>query len=112
MKITTNKDNWSGEEITVKINQAKRSFSLFGYDFVLDKTSDLSKEDHPVVFYDITSPSWDVPLGVVVHEIDAPNNRFQNESYEAWNGSIGEGNLSRTGNSIYEAAIRMLCNVL
>lgn len=112
MILTFNKSDRPGEEITVNVNQKTREFTLYDHRFKLEVTQDHSGEVHPLVIYKITCPDWDYPLGKVVHEINNPDIEFWNESYKAWDGAIIEGNLSRYGNNIYEAAAKMLCSVI
>ena len=92
MIIEVNKEDWTGERIKVKVNQTKRTFKLFGDNFKLEKKT----KGH----YHITGDQWDYSLGKV----------FVNEDGTA-SGS-GNGCIEREGNNIFEAAIKVLSNIL
>lgn len=92
MNITVNQENWTGREIKVKVNKTKRTFKLFGDNFKLEKKTK--------GYYHITGDQWDYSLGKV----------FVNEDGTA-SGSSNVG-IERDGNNIFEAAIKVLCNIL
>lgn len=93
MNITVNQENWTGGEIKVKVNKTKRTFKLFGYNFKLEKKA----KD----YYHITSDQWNYPLGEI----------FVNDVGFAIAGS-DNGCIEREGKNIFEAAIKVLCNIL
>ena len=111
-EITTSKDNWSGENVTVKINDEEMSFDLYGYKFNLVLKADRSSDDFmPSKYYSVVCPEWDYPLVTIVHNF--PDKFRKSESFEAFDGEhITEDALSRTGECIYSAAIKVLCNTI
>ncbi len=111
MKITA-KNTHNETIVTVDVNEETKSFNLYDIDFTISIKDDHSDESWPMIIYTIDSPEWDSPIGHVVHSIDDPNNRFHNESIEAWHNEICEYNISCRGENIYEAAIKMLIKVI
>lgn len=109
MRITLDKENWTGEKVTINVNQVKRSFSLNGCKVTLEQKDKTIVEDWEWRTYNIMVDGWEYPLGVVVDHIDFAKDT---QEIEAWHHEIKEGNLSRTGSSIYDAAAKMLCNVI
>ncbi len=97
MLITTNKENWTGEEVTVKVNKAKRTFKLFDEEFKIKKETK--------GLYCITGKSWEYPLGRVYEHTHSY--KPEEQSFTAWNESI-----ERNGKDIFEASIRFLCNII
>ena len=112
MNIDTNQANWTGKTIRVVVNQTTKKFKLHGYTFQLVKTFDASKESYPMINYDIVDTDSKQILGKVVHQINDPENKYHNEEFEAFERDIFEGNLSRYGKNIYDASIKMLCNII
>lgn len=112
MIITTNQSNGSGKEISVMVNKTKRTFTLYDFRFKLVLTGDHAKDHYPMKIYDLIEEHANLPFGKVVHNINNPESKFWNEEFEAFENSISEDNLSRAGKNIYEAAIKMLCNII
>jgi hypothetical protein len=109
MRMEINKADWSGETIKISVNLEKREFSLYGYRFKLVLKDESKCAPWTWTTYNIMGDNWEHPLGVVVQEDDEVK---QTQTIEAWHGKISESNLSRTGSNIYEAAVKMLCNVI
>lgn len=94
-KLTVNKGNWSGEEITVNVRK-DNSFKLFDYDFKLSAKYD---EELGCTFYEVTSSSWDHALVT----------GYKDENGMCFMSSSG---VSREAKDPFEAAIQVLSNIL
>ena len=108
MKLTFNKDNWSGEDITINVNQNKKTFGLYGYDFKLKKDATAST----ALFekFDVFSPDFhrgEYPVATVTKFTD---DDFW-EAYDFDNHPL-YGGISRTAKNMYEAVTKYLCNVI
>jgi len=90
MEITCNKADWSGEEITVKVNVSKNEFKLFGYNFRLRHAGKGCMK--------VISDGWDYPL-CKVYDIDG--------EFYATNGFCEHINKD-----MYKAVIQLLCNTI
>lgn len=88
-QLTTNKSDWSGEEITVEVDRENLSWEQFGYKFHLKK-ADPELGD----YYEIIGNEWEDPLGMVI----------DNSAYS--------GDMDRGGNDPIEAAVKLLCNII
>lgn len=97
--ITINKEDWTGESITVKIKKSGR-FDLFGYEFQLKK----EKIDDDI-FFKVLGNSWEYPL------VQGFFNEYDN-TYIMFADEIKEGNLSREAACPFSAAIKVLCNII
>jgi hypothetical protein len=95
MKITTNKQDFTGEEITVNVNKAKKSFKLYNEPFKLERVGKGK--------YSIVGVGWENPLGKIFEDENVPGDL---RCY-AWNDE-----LERYGSNIYESAVRLLCNII
>ena len=71
-KITCNKGNWSGEEITVNIRK-DGSFGLYGYEFKLKE-----KRSGDMVLYTLVGDQWKEPVATGYR---ADGERFQLNAY-------------------------------
>lgn len=101
MIVEVNKGDWSGEKIKVKVNQTKKSFSLFDYDFTIKVKGKGGKELDTRTF-EIVSPDWNYPLAKgTVYEYDGKTMY----SFYAFD-------ISRDSENMYESAIQLLCNVI
>lgn len=97
MKLTTNKSNWSGEEITVEVDRENLSWKQSGYEFHLEWV-DYPEDVHHLIgkgYYAIRGKGWDKPLGVV--NVD---------------GEAHSGDLEREATDPIEAAVKLLCNFI
>ena len=100
MRLTLNKTNWSGETITINVNQKTRSWSQFGYRFELR----LLYSSKVCRKFEIWGDAWDYPLGTVTcyPEIDEAIFTAADEMY----------NCIRHSESPYIAAAQLLCNII
>lgn len=100
MKITLNKENWSGEEITININEAERSFKFYDHDVHIVPTDDFDfcKKEFDIEGYNLIMDNENV--GWVGKELSEKN----------WM-SIGSG-IYREDEIIYVAAAKLLSNIL
>ena len=89
-KLIFNKANWSGEEITVNVNERKKEFSLFGYRF---KIRQAGCRD----VYKVLGDQWSEPLMKVFKIKD----RYITTSY-----------AERESDNIFIAVIQSLCNTI
>ena len=111
MKVIT-KSYHTGNEIIVNVNQKTKTFKLYDYTFTLNIIEDHSNcENYPMVIYDIIHNQLG-SIGKVCHDINNPDNKYHNESFEAFYGEISENSFSTTGNNIYNATIKMLSNII
>lgn len=64
-KIHFNKENWTGESMTIEYDEDTKSFELNGYTWTLIEHDlpDISEK-----MYDVTCPEWDEPLFRVYQE--------------------------------------------
>jgi hypothetical protein len=101
MKITTNLENWTGEKVTINVNQKKRSFTYCDTKVTLVLTKSYRDDALNCNFYDIMvdGDKW----GVVVQD-------FDDGTIEAYNGDISSESLSRRGDDIYSASVKMISN--
>lgn len=106
--LTFNKDNWSGEDITVKVRKGNK-FSLYDYDFSLvDVTpKDQGDEKPGDKFYfrklDIVGDGWEYPLGSIQW--------FDGDKTKTAMDDPGFG-IERDAFDPVEAAVKLLCNII
>lgn len=101
MIVEINKGDWSDEKIKIKVNQTKKSFSLYDYDFTIKVNGRKGKKLDTRTF-EIISPDWSYPLAKgTVYEY---NGKTLYEFYAF--------DISRESEDMYEAAIQLLCNVI
>lgn len=100
MKITLNKENWSGEEITIIINEAERSFKFYDHDVHIVPTIDFDfyKKEFDMECYDLMIENEKV--GWVGKELAEKN----------WMSM--DGDIHREDEIIYVAAAKLLSNIL
>lgn len=103
MRKTYNQGNWSGKEITVNINQKKRTFSLFGYDFQITKKN----HGEGFVTYELLGNEWSYPLATCSMYV---GDEFTKDDTYIF---ATEGDYSsRDSKDMYEAAVQLLCNII
>jgi len=90
MELTVNKNNWTGETIKVKINKKEKRFTLYGYEFKIEK------KDHGI--FHLIGSDWKSKL-VTIFETDG------------WYQTYG-GPVHLESKNLFETAIQYLCNVL
>lgn len=99
--LTTNRQNWSGDTVTVKVDRQALSWIQFDYEFHLEFLP--WPEDVRDILglgrYAIVSDQWSSPLGYV--------EAFDDDTFMA----AGSG-LDRDARDPVEAAVRLLCNIL
>lgn len=92
---TINKGDWSGDEVTITIDVADRSFELMGYTFRLDVATEFDG-------YVIASDEFHADLGIVwlfegsftaMQDFECPN-------------------VQRSSTDLFTAAVQYLCNVV
>jgi hypothetical protein len=101
--LTTNRENWSGQAITVDVDRNALSWIQFGYRFWLEFRP-WPAADQDILGpgrYTIISDQWSSPLGYV----------------DVAKGDDGElmafsANLGRYATDPIEAAVKLLCNLL
>ncbi len=101
--------DYKGDPLKVTVNQSKRTFTLYGYKVKLKRNSKSISKVYPSIFYHIMMNNQEYRTGIVVHDLKS---KWQRESFEAFHNDISEDELSRTGNNIYEAAIKMLTQII
>lgn len=102
MRFTFNKNNWSGEEATINVNQQTKSWTQNGYRFSLHLIDD---EEIPglgrYTKYEIRGEGWDFALGTVSRQVGLE------ETFEACDGAC-----SRRHESPFVAASQLLFNII
>lgn len=99
MRLTLNKENWSGEQITINVNQKTRSWSQFGYRFELR----LKEDSDSCTRYEIWGDGWDFALGTVTRYF------YIEDTFDA---STHSGDCIRTHENPFAAAAQLLCNII
>jgi hypothetical protein len=94
MRIKLNKENWSGEEITINVNRKTRSWKQFGYTFTLKPASNAK--------YEIWGSGWSSKVGTVTEELALDRPYFRATAFEC----------SRTHENPFAAAAQLLCNII
>ncbi len=100
MRLTTNRSNWSGEEITVEVDRENLSWEQYGYRFHLERV-DVAEDMQDAIgpyYYEIHGNEWKYPLGTI---------RVFDGGADAANGDI-----QREAKDPIEAAVKLLCNIL
>ena len=113
MELTVSTENWTGNKITISINEKDRSFPYAGGLIRLAVEEDHHRDaTYPMVIYsvmfcDTVGACEPLSLGYVIHDIAWEGHP---EGFEAYEGDIAEG-LRREGTCIFSAAIKLLHNI-
>jgi hypothetical protein len=108
VKKTINRDNWSGQTITIFIDEKTLSFQLPGLGiFYLAKRPDgLADETMTLDIYDI--------IGAVGGDFDG--HKLGTVSDMTWHGKrqfeASAMGMTREGEDLYSAATKLLCNII
>ena len=104
MKLTFNKNNWTGEKITISVNQSKRTFEH--YDALITLKPKSKTESHES--YEVWVEGYSNPVAVVQRYLDLDTNWEcldpDNHPYH--------GGISRQAGNMYQAVSTYLHNVL
>ena len=107
MKLTFNKEDWTGEEATINVNLKTRSWSQNDYRFSLRLIQDTIVENPDgsrlgrYQSFEIRGEGWDFPLGKVQRQ------EGLEETFEAC-----DGTCSRRNADVFIAASQLLFNII
>jgi hypothetical protein len=105
-KMTFNASNWTGKELTVKINRTKRTLKMYDSTFEFRKNA---KSSNVFEVYDVYSTDFhrgEYPIAQVT--------RYENENWTAQDPDAPayDGGLSRSDPDMYVAAAKYFANVI
>ncbi len=107
--FTFNKENWSGQETTIKVTDDK--FELNGHDFYLDRTIN---EDDELYIENVACrcDQWDEPLVLASKCIWKNKPEWSDKYWTAYDGEIEESNINRTDADVEVAIAKVLFNTI
>ena len=104
MKMTFNRNNWTGEMVTITINQTKRTFKH--YDSLVTLKPKSKTESHES--FEVIVEGYQFPVAIVQRYLDIDTNW---ECFDPDNSPF-HGGLSRQASNMYQAVSSYLSNVM
>lgn len=105
-KMPFNASNWTGKDLTVKVNRTKRTLKMYDYTFEFRKNA---KSSNVFQVYDVYSPDFhrgEYPIAKVT--------KYENENWTAQDpdNPAYDGGLSRSDPDMYVAVAKYFANII